>query len=160
MCTRQQISILVNTENPPLTSLVLVTCYMYDDSGHWHDLYRLRCFRHKIGARMSPYTGFFSKRPQIITARKRNLGQRNVFTSVCDSVQRGGGVADTPSRQTPQADTLYADTPLPARQTTPGRLSRQTPPRQAPSRNQEDSHRSGWYASYWNAFLLRIFSYS
>ena len=109
---------------------------------------------------MSPYTGVFAKRPQIITARKRSLGQGNVLTPVCDSVQRGC-VADTPSRQTPlfrhpQADTPNADNP-PLRQTPSGRPSRQTPPRQVPLPNQGDSHRSGRYAPYWNAFLLRIF---
>ena len=56
-----------------------------------------------------------------------SLRQGNVFTRVCDSVHRRRGGA---GRQ--------ADTPL----------GRYPPP--------PDSHCSGWYASYWNAFLFFI----
>ena len=52
----------------------------------------------------------------VFTARKRSLGQGNLFTPVCDSVHRGvswqtpPSGADTPPRQTPPQQ---ADTPSP-----------------------------------------------
>ena len=58
-----------------------------------------------------------------------NLWQGNVFTPVCHSVP-GGCLADTPQGRHPSGQT-----PPPG----------QTPP--------ADGYCSGWYASYWNAFL-------
>ena len=45
---------------------------------------------------------------QIFTARKRNLGEGNVFTAVCHSVHRGAGGGG--SAQPPDAEPLDADT--------------------------------------------------
>ena len=45
----------------------------------------------------------------IFTARKRSLGQGNVFTHVCDSVHKGGGVHSP--RQTPPLQTPPRQTP-------------------------------------------------
>ena len=86
---------------------------------------------------------------KLVTARKRSLGQGNVFTPVCDSVHRGGGVCPIACWDTPLADSpgqtphigsdLQADTA--PRQTTPSfgyYKIRST---------------NGQYASYWNAFL-------
>ena len=55
----------------------------------------------------------------------------------------GGGVCPSSCWDTPR----WADNP--PRQTPP----RQTPPGRPPPR---DGHCSGWYASYWNAFLFII----
>ena len=81
------------------------------------------------------------------------LGQGNVFTGVCDSVNRGGGL--------PQCMLGYHHHPL--RTPPPGA---DTPPEQIPLRNRPPQSRhppreadsgirstSGQYASYWNAFL-------
>ena len=66
----------------------------------------------------------------IITARKRSLGQGNIFTGVCPP---GGGVCLWVQGCTPPGHTHSLDIPPPC------------PPRST----------SGWYASYWNAFLFR-----
>ena len=68
---------------------------------------------------------------QIISARKRSLGQGNVLTPVCDSVHKGGrlphwmlGYTPLPRQKLPRADTplgrhplgrhpIWADTPQP-----------------------------------------------
>ena len=98
------------------------------------------------------------------------LRQGNVFTPVCHSVHRGGGVCPSACWDT---HTPWADTP---RQTPPGQtpLSGQTPllGRHPPGRHLpcpvhagihiplpsacSDTHAycCRWYASYWNAFLL------
>ena len=77
---------------------------------------------------------------------QRSCGQGYVFTRVCDSVHRGGGVSGKP----PPPD--QADTPP-----GPGR-----PPRDHadPPREEDCSIRSmsGRYASYWNA-LLSFYSF-
>ena len=100
-------------------------------------------------------TSFFW--PSVFTARKRSLGQGNIFTPVCHSVH-GGGLSQCMlgCHPPPRADTpppLAADTP---RQQTPPRADtprEQTPP--PPSRAcWEIWSMSGRYTSYWNAILL------
>ena len=77
----------------------------------------------------------------IITARKRSLGQGNIFAPVCHSVHRGGTWAGNPQQVYPQAGT-------PPGWYTP--LGRYTPwAMHAGIRST-----SGRYASYWNAFLF------
>ena len=68
----------------------------------------------------------------IITARKRSLGQGNIFTPVCHSVHRGEGGCLVPGGSVPGGDLL------------PGGCLVETPP---------DGYCCGRYASYWNAFL-------
>ena len=60
----------------------------------------------------------------IFTARQRRLGQGNVFTPVCDSVHRVGGICpiacqDTPPGQTPPWQTPPWELPLGRLQTAP-----------------------------------------
>ena len=70
------------------------------------------------------------RRP-IITAHKRSLGQGNIFAPVCHSVNRGEYLG----RYNPQAGTLpWAGTLL--------------------SVHAGIRSTNGWYAFYWNAFLL------
>ena len=111
----------------------------------------------------------------IFTARKRSLGQGNIFAPSCHSV-RGGGVpgqvpapghVNPPWQVHPPAGTPSDRyTPL-GRYTPPGRYTpRQvppwagTPPRQVhppgSSACCEIRATSGRYASYWNAFLCEI----
>ena len=84
----------------------------------------------------------------LVTTRKRSLGQGNIFTPVCHSVYRGG----VPGYPLPRAGT--PPTPPPAG-TPPGRYTsgRYTPP-PGSSACWEIRATSGWYASYWNAFLF------
>ena len=105
---------------------------------------------------------------------KRSFGQGNIFTSVCHSVHRGGGVpapnfwggawsGTPPGRHPPPQAPPLAGTP-------PAGTPQQAPPRQAappgrhppwqappPGRHPPPGIRSklGRYASYWNAFLLK-----
>ena len=77
-----------------------------------HYIYVARTF-HKVGG------WYLTEVPCIITARKRSLGQGNVFTPVCYSVHRGcvhPSRADTPplGRQHPEP-TPPGETPLPIR---------------------------------------------
>ena len=76
-----------------------------------------------------------------------SLRQGNVFTHVCDSVHGGGGggpLANTPLAVNPLGrHPSSADTP-PDRHSTP----------QVDTHPTTDGHCSGWYASYWNAFLF------
>ena len=91
----------------------------------------------------------------IFTARKRSLGQGNIFTPVCYSVHRG----------LPQCMMGYhppgpgiPQTRCPTDQASP---SNQAPPVPAPRHRACWEIRStrGWYASYWNAILFVTFSY-
>ena len=102
----------------------------------------------------------------IFTARKRSLGQANVFTPVCHSVY--GGVCPTPL----DADPLPGLDRPPRRMRTRPELGR--PPRmQTPLPGWEDPPRcnpprglgrqtqpirstSGRYASYWNAYYFYL----
>ena len=117
----------------------------------------------------------------VFTARRRSLGQGNVFTPVCHSVHRGVGLPnplpDTdPPRQTPWMQTSlgWTDPPIqispdadpPGWADPPG--VGQTPPMQtlpdADPRGLADPpfpilSTSGRYASYWNAYLF-VFSFS
>ena len=99
------------------------------------------------------------------------LGQGNIFTPVCDSVNRGGtwsgprgGTWQTPprpgtppprdqTRHTPPQTRPPQDQTPPQPGTPPLLPPDQTPPPpdQTPSRS---STTSGRYASYWNAFLF------
>ena len=83
----------------------------------------------------------------LFTTCKRNLGQGNVFTPVCQSFCSRG--------VSPWTDTIPSQTPTPPRQTPP----RQTPPRWADTPAPTDSNWSRWYASYWNAFLFKQVNY-
>ena len=40
----------------------------------------------------------------LVTSRKRSLGQGNIFTPVCHSVHRGGGVGTPPGPGTPPSE--------------------------------------------------------
>ena len=75
-----------------------------------------------------------TKYKDIFTARKRSLGQCNIFTSICHSVHGGGGL--------PHRDPLNRDAPG------------QRPPQ---TETIPRTVKSGRYASYWNAFLLSLF---
>ena len=114
----------------------------------------------------------------MITARKRSLGQGNTFSSVCQEFcSQGGGStwADTPPGQVPPPMQVHP----PGRYTPPGQdpppqqvhlpgqvhpLSRYTQlVRNPPSRYTPQSSTcweiwatSGRYASYWNAFLFLL----
>ena len=100
---------------------------------------------------------------------QRSCGQGNVFTAVCDSVHRGGLQQEKPplGRETPQQgeppgreNPPGQGEPPPAGRTLAGRTPRQgeIPPWQGEPPWQGDPpgirSMSGWYASYWNAFLL------
>ena len=130
---------------------------------------------------------WFSQKLKIIsifTARKRSLGQGNIFSSVCQEFcSQGEGVpgqVPTPGRYTPPGAgtpppgqvhpllgryTPWAGTPSPGRYTplgryTPGQVHpwAGTPYRQVhPPRSSacwDIRATSGRYASYWNALLL------
>ena len=100
----------------------------------------------------------------IVTVRNSSCG-KVMFSqvSVCPQGEVCTPWADTPWQTHPS----WVDTPPPPRQTPP----RQTPPRQTPPKQTPldkhphpwadtpaDGYCSGRYASYWNAFLLTIFS--
>ena len=84
----------------------------------------------------------------LVTARKRSLGQGNIFAPICLSVHRGGSTwAGTPPLR--QLHPL-ASTPRPP----PGRYAPwQVHP---PPVHAGIWSTSGRYASYWNAFLFYI----
>ena len=88
----------------------------------------------------------------IFTARKRSLGQGNIFAPVCHSVHSGGGVP----RQVPpgQGTPPGPGTPPRARYTP---QTRYTP---GSSAYWEIRATSGRYASYWNAFLYKLLSHT
>ena len=102
---------------------------------------------------------------------QQSCGQGYVFTRVCDSVHRGGVSGQTPpwqgehpptgTRQTPPRPFRHPpgtrQTPLDQADTPPDQAD--TPPDQADTPREEDCSirsMSGRYASYWNAFLLKI----
>ena len=112
----------------------------------------------------------------LCTARKRSLGQGNVFTSVCLStgggglhtppdadppVGRPGGLGRPPWMQipAPHTDPLDAD-PCPPHTDAPGCRppGMQTPPRmQIPPKIRSTS---GWYASYWSAYFFQFIEWT
>ena len=94
---------------------------------------------------MKSYFTFREHTLKFITARKRNLVQGNIFAPVCHSVHRGGTWAGTPSAG-PPGQVLPWQVHPPAG----------TPPGSA-CWNTVNKRTSGWYASYWNAFLFRRF---
>ena len=69
---------------------------------------------------------------EFITARKRSLGQGNVFIPVCDSVHRG------------------VSAPIACWDTPP--LGRHSPP--PPNTTGYGQQAGGTHPSYWNAYLL------
>ena len=83
----------------------------------------------------------------IVTARKRTLGQGNIFTSMCQEFCSCGGLHHCMLGYHPPP--VKAD-PLAWRPPWQGR----SPPRSA---FWEIRSTSGWYASYWNAVLLNLF---
>ena len=92
------------------------------------------------------------------------LGQGNVFTGVCDSVNREGGLPQcmlgyhSPWEQTPPPGSRHTHTPRtrlpPWEQTHP--LRDQTPLGADTPWSRPSLSTSGRYASYWNAFLLHL----
>ena len=70
------------------------------------------------------------------------LRKGSVFTSVCQEFCPRGGEMYSPLADTPRADTPWADPPV-----------RHPPPK-------SDGLCNGRYASYWNAFLLKLCSVS
>ena len=88
----------------------------------------------------------------VITARKRSLGQGNIFASVCHSVHRGGAPGQVHTRYTPQNQVPPRTPPTPWDQVHSPR-NRYTPPPLS-SACWEIRTTSGRYAFYWNAFLF------
>ena len=96
------------------TAIANITCVFNDI---------LYCYSPNLWCMAEFFTIHFYNRV-VITARKRSLGQGNIFTPVCHSVHRGGGStwpADTPLEQTPSG-TRYTppDQVHPLEQTPPG----------------------------------------
>ena len=146
----------------------------------------------RVGVAMIAATVKMFQSNVVITARKRSLGQGNIFAPVCHSVHRGKYLGrypprkaqlpragTPPDRYSPQAYTPpWAGTPpgryTPWAGTPPGRytplgrynpLGQVNPPPRAgtpslvrytpqSSACWEIQATSGWYASYWNAFLF------
>ena len=101
----------------------------------------------------------------FFTARQRNLGQGNIFTSICHSVQRGWGVllSSMYHRSHDQRVYLQGVTLPPGGGSTFGggvciQGGGQTPPVPPPRYTGYYGMRSrSWrYASYWDAFLCQI----
>ena len=105
----------------------------------------------------------------IITARKQNLGQGNVFTCICHSVHKGKGSLSrrglldrealdrgpvergTPEQRPPEQRPLLDRDP-PWTETPSGQ---RPPSEQRPSQTDTPcTVKNGRYASYWNVFLL------
>ena len=96
----------------------------------------------------------------LITARKRSLGQGNIFTPVCHSVHGGGGSTwpGTPPDQVhPPRDQVHPPGPgTPQDQVHPPG-TRYTPRDQVhPPGTSEIRSTRGRYASYWNAILFSL----
>ena len=86
----------------------------------------------------------------IITARKRSLGQGNIFTPVCHSVHSGGAWSGGGSSGPGGCLVLWRGL-LPGVVPGPGGCLVETP-------RPPDGYCCGRYASYWNAFLLHLLS--
>ena len=87
---------------------------------------------------------------------QRSCGQGNIFTPVCHSVHRGGGLPQcVMGCHPPHPRSRHPPEQTPPEQTPPGAdppsSPEQTPPREADSSIRSTS---GRYASYWNAFLF------
>ena len=79
---------------------------------------------------------FFLNKPALLfTARKRSLGQGNIFIGVCQEFCSQGGCL------------LQGVCLLPGGVSAPGGCLVETPP---------DGYCGRWYASYWNAFLFYL----
>ena len=101
----------------------------------------------------------------IITARKRSLGQGNIFTSVRHSVQRGEGVASQHGSQVTWPGGLHPGGSASGRgvciwRSTAGGICIQGGlGRSAPAIEYFGIRSTSWrYTSYWNAFLLLVMS--
>ena len=113
----------------------------------------------------------------VFTARKRSLGQGNIFAPVCHSVHGGSTLAGTssPSRYTPHWPVHPLGRYTPWQEHPPGKVppGRYTPRRYTPLGSTPPGRyhplrqvhspvhagirsTSGRYASYWNAFLFLI----
>ena len=100
----------------------------------------------------------------IVTARKRSLGQGNIFTPVCHSVNRGGGIPACIAGGIPtclaaggcaiRACLAAGGVPDPGDLL----LGGSAPGGGVSGGDQPDGYCCGRYASYWNAFLLLILS--
>ena len=97
--------------------------------------------------------------PRIVTARKGSFGQGNVFTPVC-LFTGAWGSAQPPWMQTPSP---CMENPLPHGcrppwMQTPTWMQSPFPryplPLDADTPSSEIRSTSGWYASYWHAYLL------
>ena len=127
-------------------------------ASHWHCAEILLITRTLVQG-IKQFSGL-TKFPDFLPAATK-LGQGNVFTGVCDSVN-GGGCASVgyhpprgrpPKENPPKKQTPTRQSPLrripPPQEADPPR--RRTPPTPRSRRSM-----SGRYAYYWNAFLFSI----
>ena len=96
----------------------------------WRKLWEIKKQVQTNGFALSP---LISHKLQLFTARKRSLGQGNVFTAVCHSVHRGRGSPwqRPPWTEPPDGDPLDSDPPLLGKrpfQTGTSPLDRDLPP--------------------------------
>ena len=110
----------------------------------------------------------------FITARKRSLGQGNIFRSVCQEFCSQTGVVSQHALQVVSQHALHGGSPAPFTGGSwgvwpggspgwhPGDLQTHTRGLCIPACTEADlpmdDNCSGWYASYWNAFLLYLVS--
>ena len=97
----------------------------------------------------------------IFTARKRSLGQGNIFTPVCHSVHRGGLPKCMMGYHPPDQASPRPGAPR-TRHPPQTRHPQTRHPLYQPPRHRacwEIRSTRGWYASYWNAILFVTFSY-
>ena len=99
--------------------------------------------------RVSEYC-FLAK--EVFTARKRSLGQGNVFTGICLST--GGGLASQNQKLHDQGASASSRGVCIRRGLHPGRGLDRPPSRYMGYYGIRST--SGRYASYWNAFLLSV----
>ena len=95
----------------------------------------------------------------FVTARKRSLGQGNIFASVCHSVHRGWGVClsacwDTYPHPRREQTPPWEQTPPPSSRPPWGQTPSPGADTPLHSACWEIRSTSGWSASYWNAILL------
>ena len=122
----------------------------FNKRGHCTIFFRLS--NAKIVSITISCNGILAHTHHIITARKRSLGQGDIFSSVCQEFCPQGGLPQCMlgyhppgTRLPPGSDTPRPGTPRPS-----------TPLRSA---SWEIRSRSGRYASYWNAiFFVFVFS--
>ena len=129
----------------------------------------------KLGLDWSFYRQSFTSADEfstVITARKRSLGQGNIFTPVCHSVHRavglpqwmmgytlGPGTPPGPGTPLDQAPPWTRHPPRTRHPQTRHPLGPGTPPRPGTPQCRacwEIRSVCGWYTSYWNAILLDL----